>query len=453
MAATVPWRRTFMIFWIGQFVALTGLALAMFSLGVYVYRLSDSPTTLGIAFAVPIIPFIVASPIGGVLVDRWGPKRALLVSNALGLGNVLVVALFHAIGTFEAGRVLLFLWAAAAIKAMHLAAFEAATVFLVPKRSLARANGLRMFLTGAGALVGPVVSIPLLDAANVLGVILIGSLSFALSLVTLGLVRIPDIQRDRVGASAGTSFAGEFRDAWRYITARPGLVAVMACLIAISAATGSAELLTTQLTLSFTTEEALSVVLLSGAFGLAVGTVAMLVWGGPKRLSSGLFSFSMLFAGAMLVSGLRPNVLLLSVAAFLFMGSTPILIGTVKTLWQLKVRPELLGRTAALSNLLVDVPYMLANILMGFAAGLAFVPLVGEDEVRVPVLEALLGAGPGRGYALQMMVVGLVVATCVILAYRSPRMRNVEEELPDVTPEDVEAGVETTPEVVKPAVR
>lgn len=118
MTATVPWRRGFLIYWSGQFTALTGLGPAMFSLGVYTYQLYESPAALGFALALSIAPFLVASPVAGVLVDRWGPKRALLVSNALGMANLLVFAVVFAVDLLAGWRVPIFLWLAAAFKAM-----------------------------------------------------------------------------------------------------------------------------------------------------------------------------------------------------------------------------------------------------------------------------------------------------------------------------------------------
>lgn len=440
VATSVPWRRTFVIFWCGQFIALTGLAFAMFSLGVYIYVLYESPTLLGVAFALPILPFVLASPVAGPLVDRWGARRALLVSNVGGILNLLVLAALHATGTFAAGRVMMFLWIAAALKALHLAAFDTAVPFLVPKRHLGRANGTRMFVTATSAVLGPVVAAPLLLAAGVYGVIVMGCLSFTLAIFSLRYVRVPEIRRDGYETAGGTALLGEFREAWRYVVSRRGLLVLFGFLGVVNVGIGASELLFTQLTLSFTSEAGLNTVLVVGALGLAVGTLAMIGWGGPRRLAPGMLGFSLLLAAAMVLGALRPSVPLLAVAAFLFLGSTPVIIGTLQTLWHLKVEPQLLGRTAALKNLFIDVPYLLANILMGFAAGLVFVPLVGEDDVRSPALATLVGNGPGRGFALLMMTVGVVIALCLLLLYRYPRLRHLEHELPDVTPSDMAAA-------------
>ena len=439
MAATVPWRRTFVIYWCGQFVALTGLALAMYSLGVYVYQLSGSATMLGVALALPILPFIAAAPLAGPLIDRWGPRRALLVANACGVLNLLSLEVFHATGTFATGRVMLFLWLAAGFKALHLAAFETSVPFLVPKRHLGRANGNRMFTTAAGAVVGPVVAGPLLQAIGFNGVVLMGCLSFGLGILSLRYVPVPWVRPQGARTAGAATLLREFGVVWRYAVARPGLLTLLAIFGMVNFGIGAAELLSTQLTLSFTSAAGLNTVLLAGAFGLATATVAMTIWGAPRRRGAGVLGFTLLFAAAMVLGSLRPSVPLLAVAGFLFLGSTPIIIGTIQTLWQTKTEPQLLGRMAALVNLFTDVPYSLANVLTGLAAGLVFVPLAGRDHVRSAAVAALVGAGPGRGFALLMMVIGVLIAVLVIAAYRRPVLRHLERDLPDVTPGDVAA--------------
>jgi len=433
MTATVPWLRGFLIYWLGQFAALTGLGLAMFSIGVYTYRLYESPVALGLALALSIAPFVVASPVAGALVDRWGPKRALVVSNALGMVNVLVFTVLFTVDLLADWRVLIFLWLAAAFKAMHLAAFETAIPLIVPKRHLGRVNGTRMFLTAASAVLGPVLAGPLLGTAGVYGVVVTSCITFVLALVSLRTTTIPEI-----GRSTDDGLLRGFWRVWRHIAARRGLLALLGCLAAVNVGIGGAELLFSQLTLSFATQESLQAILLAGAAGLTAMTVAMVFWGGPKRLAAGFLWFSVLLGAAMVVGALRPSVPLLAVAAFVFLGGTPVVLGTAQTIWHLKVEPEFLGRASALKNLFVDFPYALTQLLLGVATSLVFVPLVGDREVGSTFVAALVGDGPGRGFAFAMMAIGVMIAACVALAYRFSGLSSVERSLPDVAYADPE---------------
>lgn len=441
MAANPRWRRAFVVFYLGEFISITGLAFAMFSLGHYIYYLSDSATWLGFAFALPIIPFVVASPFAGSLIDRWGAHRSMVVANIAGGVNLLGLAFLTIVNVPELARLIIFLYTAAALKALHLAAFDTAIPFLVPKRSLSKANGGRMFLTAGGALLGPVIAAPMLEVFGTYGVVLMGCLCFLVALFTLKFVPIakaPRVAADTVAGPLPKALLIEFQQSWRYITDRPGLTAIFGWMAALNFGIGGAELLLSQMALSFLSYEQLSVILASGAIGVAVGTVAMIRWGGPQRLVSGVLGFSMLFTGALVLGSLRPSMTLLAVAAFFFLGSTPILIGTIQTLIQLKVVPGMLGRTSALKNVFIDLPYMSANIFAGLLAGLIFVPLVEtNDTVSSPVVAAVVGSGPGRGFAATMMALGALIAIVMLLIYRYSGVRSIERRLPDVTPEDL----------------
>lgn len=439
MAAAGSWRGRFVVFWCSQFVSLTGLAFAMYAFGAYIYRLSGSSASLGIAFAIPIIPFVLGSPFAGVLVDRLGPRTALIISNACGLANLILLVVLYATGGFASGRVWLFLLVAAGIKSLHLAAFETATAFLVPKSQLARANGGRMALTAVGALIGPIIAGPLFAGLGFSGVTVMACATFLVGLVAVVVLPIPAPARTSASANPWRVLGG-FWEACRYVGARRGLVGLFVCLAAVNAGIGAAELLFTQMTLSFTSYAGLDVVLAVGAAGLVLSSVAVVTWGGPRRRARGLTCCGLLMGAAMVVAGLRPDVALVAAAAFVFLGCTPIVISMVVTLSQLKVEPGLFGRTAAMRNVLIDGPYMLAEIVVGFAAGVAFVPLVGDHEVSSPILRAVVGSGPGRGYALLMIVVGLLVAACIATTYRRSGLRDLERDLPDRIPDDVPVG-------------
>ncbi|HKZ82576.1 MAG TPA: hypothetical protein VJ793_02840 [Anaerolineae bacterium] len=50
-------------------------------------------------------------------------------------------------------------------------------------------------------------------------------------------------------------------------------------------------------------------------------------------------------------------------------------------------------------------------------------------------LGALIGVGPGRGIGLMFVVSAIVLAIASMLAYANPRIRLVEDELPDAIPD------------------
>jgi hypothetical protein len=95
--------------------------------------------------------------------------------------------------------------------------------------------------------------------------------------------------------------------------------------------------------------------------------------------------------------------------------------------------------------MVANAPQLVAYLLAGLAVDRVFQPLVGRDEVRSPVVAALVGHGPGRGIALLLMVMGVLIIGCVIAGFAYPRLRHVDDELADASGEEPPMPVEPVP--------
>jgi hypothetical protein len=108
-----------------------------------------------------------------------------------------------------------------------------------------------------------------------------------------------------------------------------------------------------------------------------------------------------------------------------------------------KVEPGVMGRTIGLKNMVIGGSHLSGNVLAGLL-GAAAQPLVGRSDVRSATLALFIGHGH-RWYALVMILVALVVIAMVYRAYRSRSLMRIQDDLPDVTPEDTAASVAVAP--------
>jgi len=434
--------RTFVILWCGQIVSWTGSSLSGFALGVYAYLQTGSVTTLSLIYALAMLPQILASPFTGSLVDRWGSRRALVVSNVAATLVMLTLAALLATDRFLIWHIYPIVVSLSVIGALQGPSFEAAMPLLVPKRHIGRANGLRLVALATSQVLAPIGAGYLLLAIDISGIILLDCVSFGLALITLAAVRIP-----RPGGSATTSahplsLLREFAQAWRWVAARRGLVALTVFLGAINFCAGFVDVLIMPLVLAFESPDVLGTVMSIGGLGMIGASLAMSIWGGPRRHAHGVLGFSLVLGVATVIGALRPSVPLITVGAVLFLGSLAIVMGSNQTIWQTKVEPHMLGRTMALLGMVANTPQLIAYVLAGPAVDRVFEPLVGQQDVRSPVVAALVGHGPGRGIALLLMVMGVLILACVIAGYAYPRLRNLDDELPDATAEESPMPVE-----------
>jgi MFS family permease len=418
---------------------MIGSALSGFALGVYVYRQTGSVVTLGLIYALAFLPLILASPFAGSVVDRFGPRWGMIASSTGSMLVMLTLALLLVTHAFATWQVYVIVTVNSALRALQMPAFAASVPLLVPKREIGRANGMRTIGLAASQVLAPVAAGFMLLAIHIYGIILIDCVSYGLAIATLLLISIPTARHtEPMTAISVLALLKEFMVAWRYVADRCGLLALLAFIVGINFCGGFADLLIIPLVLAFGTPGALGAVLSIGGTGMIVASVAMSARGGPRRRVRGLYASSLMMAIAIVIGSARPNVALVATAAFFFLGALAIIISTHQGIWQTKVEPQLLGRVLALVNMVGSVPQLLAYALAGLAADLVFVPLVGRDHVRSHLLALLVGNGPGRGFALLLMSTGALVVVLTVLAAMSARLRHLEEELPDVTPEDLD---------------
>src|SRR5689334_2872134 len=124
MAAPRAGFRSFIVLWCGQFVSMTGSALSGFALGVYAYQITGSVTTLGVVYSLVYLPLILLSPFTGSLVDRWGARRALVVSNIGNMAFVLALALLLLTGLFTTWHIYVMVACTSIIGSLQTPAFE-----------------------------------------------------------------------------------------------------------------------------------------------------------------------------------------------------------------------------------------------------------------------------------------------------------------------------------------
>ena len=71
------------------------------------------------------------------------------------------------------------------------------------------------------------------------------------------------------------------------------------------------------------------------------------------------------------------------------------------------------------------------GVSAGALADQVFGPLLVVDGFLADNIGTVIGVGPGRGIGLLFMVMGALVIIASILGYLHPRIRRIEDELPD----------------------
>jgi hypothetical protein len=188
--------------------------------------------------------------------------------------------------------------------------------------------------------------------------------------------------------------------------------------------------------LNFTTADVLGIIITVAGTGMFTGSVVMSLWGGPKRRIHGVLNFELFSGFCFLLIGLRPWAPLVAIGAFCAHFTIAIINGSNQAIWQSKVAPEVQGRVFAMQQMVSNSLKPLAFLLAGVLADRVFEPLLADDGVLAGNVGQVIGTGPGRGIACIFLIMGLIKMLVSFGAYLYPRIRLVEDELPDTIAEE-----------------
>ncbi len=430
--------RTFMIIWVGQVISILGSGLTGFALGVWLYDQTGRATPFALTVLFASLPRILLAPLAGSLADRWN-RRLLMIFADTGAALVTLIAVvLLSSGQLQIWHVYLISLSSSIFAAFQEPAYTASIAMLVPKKDLARANGLVQAAQAVEMLVAPLLAGVLFNLIGMRGIFFIDFATYFFAVGALIMVAIPQPRLSEEPASGKRGVV--WRDVsfgWSYLAARPGLLGLLLYFALVNFFMNLAMVLTGPLVLAFGSAVTLGAVQMASGVGMLLGSVVMSAWGGPKRRVAGLFGC---LAGAgvgVILTGLQPSGLLVGMGLFLFLLCIPMASGLSQAVFQTKVAPEVQGRVFATRGMISRSITPVAFLLAGPLADGVFEPLMRTDGGRLAgtVLGRVLGTGTGRGIGLMFATSGLLLLAATAAAWTNPRIRNVEDELPDAVTE------------------
>lgn len=420
--------RHFLLMWSGQVISLIGSGLTSFAIGVWVYQETGNVTLFTLIAASSALPAVLLSPIAGVLVDRFDRKWMLVLSDTGAAVSSLSLLVLFATDALELWHIYVLVGLNAAFNTLQFPAFSAANTLLIPKKHFGRASGMMQFGFSGAQVLAPLIAGALIAKISIPSIIAIDLATFAVAVILLLFVKIPAV----TSPGKRPAFWSQALYGWRYITDRPGLVGLLLFFSFVNLVVPMTMVLTTPMVLSFTNAADLGMVLSLGSAGMVVGSLVMTAWGGPKRRMMGILGAAPVISLGMVLAGVQAFVPLIAAGLFVIYFTLPVLNASSQAIWQSKVEPSVQGRVFATRRMMAQITAPVAYFAAGPLAERVFVPLLESGGALAGgAVGAALGVGPGRGLGLMMICLGAVFATCTLLALAWPRMRRLEDVIPD----------------------
>jgi len=99
-------RRATIALVVANVLSAVGNPLTMIALPLYVFATTGSAARTGLVAVFQMIPFIVASFVGGGIVDRVGPKRISVLSDVMSGVSIAAIPILASLGELELWHIL-----------------------------------------------------------------------------------------------------------------------------------------------------------------------------------------------------------------------------------------------------------------------------------------------------------------------------------------------------------
>lgn len=399
----------FILLWAGELISGVGGGLTSFGLGVYVFQKTGSAASMALVTLLAFLPTLLFSVPAGVLADRYDRRFLMMIGDGCSALGIFYILVCMRSGEAALYQICIGVFVSAVFSALLEPAYRATVTDLLTKEEYSRAGGMVSIAGSARYLISPVLAGALLAVSDMRLLLLIDICTFFPTVIGAAVVRKEIAVKEKAGEE---SFIESFRQGWRAVTGRRGILILITVSALITFFMGTFQILAQPVILNFADSTVLGI-------GETVCACGMLVSGlflGVKGIKSGharILSVSLFIAGiGMAGFGVRENIFCACGFGFIFFAMLPFANNCLDYLIRRNIPDALQGRAWGLIGFLSQIGYVAAYGLAGAAADKA------AEKFRVSV---------GRGAAGIVMAAGALLGLTAFFLYFVKSVRALEE--------------------------
>ena len=422
--------KNFIWLWLSQLLSLFGTAMTRFAVMIWAYQQTGQVTTLALMGFFNAGAYVLASPLAGVVSDRWNRKWVLALAD-LGAGIVTsgLLALYLA-GRMQIWHLYLAGVLTNALGAFQEPALSASVSLLVPPGQLTRANGLLSLAYDGSNMFAPALAGALLAPLGVSGIMTIDVTTCLVAVVLVLAMRLVRPPESEAGKAARGHIRSEMSFGFRYIGRHPGLLGILLIFSGVNlsaAITYFGVLPAMILARSGGDELALGTVQSMLGIGGVVGGVLLSLWGGPKnRLRGFLIPTALTFLLGDFLFAVGRSLPVWLAAAFVSAVFIPFILANYDAIWQARVPLDIQGRVFSAKNMVQIGSMPFGYLLAGWLADGVFEPAMASGGSLAGALGWLVGTGPGAGMGLMFAGTCILGTLTALVGLSIPSIRDVD---------------------------
>jgi MFS family permease len=377
------------------------------------------------------IPYLLCSPLAGVVVDRVDRRRVMLCAD-LGAGALtLGMWVCYMLGDLRLWHLYLVEALTGACEAFQVPAYTAATSLLVDKASYSRVNGLRALADAVSQVLAPVLAGVLLPWIALPGIMLLDVATVGVACLTLLIIRIPSPPVVLDDEQPADRWWPHVCYGFRYIRRYPGLLGLLGIYVGMNgcaALTYFSILPAMVLARSGHNASALATVYMALGLGGVGGGLLASVWRGPqRRIHTVLLGAALSFCLGDVLFALGREVMAWTCAALCGAFFIPLIMSANRSIWQTHVPPAVQGRVFAVQGMLQQLSMPVGYLIAGPLADGIFEPAMQPGSRLSALLGDLVGTGPGAGMAVMFLGTALLGTVMSLSGYLVRAVRCVED--------------------------
>lgn len=224
-------NKSYNLLFVGSLVSEIGNALFLFAVGLYILDVTGSGLSMSLFLAIGIGVRVLASPIAGVLVDRWNRVRVIYITDFI-RGCVFVFAGIIIFSEINPTESIILLYIVSGIGAVSAAFFDPAVKSAIPdivgEDILQEALGAQNIVGGIQSIIGLLTGAIIYTLLGIEWVLVINAVSFLLSgfsemFIKTKYKKAPQEHTEGYVKSNEKTIFGDFKFGIKYLISTEGL--------------------------------------------------------------------------------------------------------------------------------------------------------------------------------------------------------------------------------------
>jgi MFS family permease len=388
-------ERNFRLYFYGQLISVTGIWLQNVALGWLILALTHSALWVGTVSALSILPTLLFSLIGGVIVDRLDKKKILYFTQSSAMILAFILGMSTLLNVINIWGICTLSFLLGTVNAIDLPALQSFVSNMVNKERLASAIALNSALTNSARAIGPAVAGILISYVGIGWTFIFNALSFIAVLMAFAAMVI----KSRIPRHEHTHPVTMIKEGLRYTFTHPGIsmLTIMSAAIAIFGYS-----YTTMLPViaeNVFNKGAAGFGYLLSAAGLGAFVGAILVSAFSTRMSPRLaiIGGNMLLGIGLLSFSLSSNFTLALVFMVVIGFSFTFEFSMINTLIQYAVRSDMRGRVMSIFIMMFLGAASFGNFAIGYFSNVfGTQPVIEFDAIVVLIIGFIIWSMKSR---------------------------------------------------------